>query len=115
LKGKSFVFSAGIAKSSLHFCKFDVRGRDLQVEALQQDCLVFGWAIDASFTDRDAGSCAQHEVAQGDLLEFGEDLARFVAKAGTLAPQAQSFPEHLAACGKSRVLKGHDFSRAARR
>jgi len=63
LKSKSFVFSAGIAKSSLHFCKFDV-GRDLQVEALQQDCLMFGWATNALFADRDAGSCGQHEIDQ---------------------------------------------------
>src|ERR1035441_11073632 len=81
-------------KSSLHLCKFDVC-RELQAEALQQDCLMFGGAADASVADRDAGACGQHDIDQGDLLELGEDLARLVAKAGTLAPQAQSFPEHI--------------------
>ena len=28
-------------------------------------------------------------------MEFGEDLARLVAQAGTLAPHAQSFPENM--------------------
>src|ERR1035438_10865740 len=94
LNDKSFVFSAGIPKSSLQVCKFDVR-RHLQAEALQQDCLMFGGAADTSFANRDAGACGQHDIDQGDLLEFGEDLARLVAKAGTLAPQAQGFPKNI--------------------
>ena len=81
-------------KSSLHLCKFDVC-RELQAEALQQDCLMFGGAADAAFADRDAGACGQHDIDQGDLLEFGEDFAGFVAKAGMLAPQAEGFPEHI--------------------
>jgi hypothetical protein len=28
-------------------------------------------------------------------LEFSKDLARFVAKAGALAPLAEGFPEHI--------------------
>ena len=28
-------------------------------------------------------------------MEFGENLARLVAKAGTLAPQAQRFPKNI--------------------
>ena len=83
-----------MSKSSLQVCKFDV-GRDLQAEALKQDCLMFGWAADASFADRDAGACGQHDIDQGDLPELGEDFARFVAKAGTLAPLAEGFPEHI--------------------
>jgi hypothetical protein len=56
---------------------------------------MFGGATDTTFTNRDAGACGQHDIDQGDLLEFGEDLSRFVAKAGTLAPQAEGFPEHI--------------------
>jgi len=41
LKGKSFVSGVVILKSSLRFCKFDVRG-DFEAESLQQDCLMFG-------------------------------------------------------------------------
>ena len=61
-------------KSSLHLCKFDVC-RDSQSESLQQDCLMFGGATDTTFTNRDAGACGQHDIDQGDLLEFGEGLS----------------------------------------
>jgi hypothetical protein len=47
---------------------------DFEAEALQQDCLVFG-------------GCGQHDIDQRDLLQLGEDLARLVAKAGTMAPR----------------------------
>jgi hypothetical protein len=60
---------------------------DFEAEALQQDCLVFGGAADASFANRDAGACGQHDIDQRDLLQLGEDLARLVAKAGTMAPR----------------------------
>jgi len=67
LKGKSFILSVDILKSSLHLCKFYVC-RDLQAEALQQDLLMLGGAADTSFADRDASACGQHNIDQGDLL-----------------------------------------------
>jgi len=94
LEGQASVFSVSVLKSSLHICKFDV-GRDFEAEALQQYCLMSGWAADTSFADRDAGACGQHDIDQRDLFELGEDLARFVAKAGTPTPQTGSFPESI--------------------
>ena len=47
------------------------------------------------FANRDAGGSGQHDIDHGDLLQFGEDLARLVAKAGTLAPETQNFPENI--------------------
>jgi hypothetical protein len=72
--------------------KFEV-GRDLQTEALKQDCLVVGGSADTALADRDAGECGQHDIDQEDTLELGEDLVRFVAETGALAPLAQGFPE----------------------
>ncbi len=69
-----------MSKSSRYLCKFDVSG-DLQAETLQQDCLMFGRAADASLADRDAGACGEHNIDQGDLLELGEDLARLSPRA----------------------------------
>ena len=83
-----------MSKSSLQVCKFDV-GRDFQAEPLQQDCLKVCGAADTALAYRDARACGQQDIDQGDLLELGEDLARFVAEAGALAPLAQRFPKHI--------------------
>ena len=76
---------------------------------------MFGGATDTAFTNRDAGACGQHDIDQGDLLEFGEDLARFVAKAGKLAPQAEGFSRsHRPESGRGCELVGGVASGARR-
>jgi hypothetical protein len=93
LNGKSFIFNTDMSKSSPQVCKSNM-GMDFQAEPLKQDCLMVCGAADTAFADRDARACGQHDIDQGDLLEIGEDLARFVAEAGALAPLVQRFPKH---------------------
>ena len=50
-------------KSSLQICKSD-EGRDLQTEALKQDCLMVSGSADAALSDRDAGACGQQDIDQ---------------------------------------------------
>ena len=52
-------------------------------------------AADASLSDGDTGPRRQHDINQGDVLKFSEDLSRFVAKTGALTPLAQCFPNNV--------------------
>jgi hypothetical protein len=46
-----------------------------------------GGSADTSFADLEARPRWQHGIDQGDLLELGEDLSRFVAESSSVAPR----------------------------
>ena len=50
---------------------------------------------DTALADGDARSSGQQHIDQRDLVQLGEDLARLIAQAGTVAPHAQGFPKDI--------------------
>ena len=56
---------------------------------------MIGGAADTVRADGNARSRGQHHIDQRDLLQLGEDLARFIAQPSAVAPQAQVFPNHV--------------------